>query len=592
LKRTEDSAVSNDFIFIVASYGVHSAKGCHFRGDKSFGRSYPAKRAAKALYFPTISLTGALDELNGTGLTADLMIDYGANIEALPIIEIDLEGDPNAIQTVDDKMQRPRRKICPADLPEQTAEAMRSLARGAFNALGLFDFARVDFRMDQQGGLHLLEINSMASLNPTGSFVYAGSVAGMDFNTLVNRMLETAVLRYFGKTFIETEEKQKEEVKSGEQLPVRIRSYLRSHLSTIVDYTEKMVSINSYVHNIEGVNTLGNWISGRFQQLGFSRHLYPQTEIGNSLYFTNHSKTENDILLVGHLDTPYDYRSFTPFKEDRGKLYGSGIASCKGGIAVILAALQALRFARVLRRLHCGVLLTSDNTLHNRYTHANNSELMKKSKRVIGTNHGGLNGGLALSCAGIHQFYIELSNSKLTKNNRKTDLATVLAEKVIAWHKIAAKINGIFVQIKTLNLDSFPGQKAEFANATINVFYTKKNLSETIKDQIKEIVEKRSNGNLQVRFRLTGGRQPVENTTHNRKFFNEVNKIAAKIEVRVEPIHQDFPSDIAHTPTHIPLLEGFGPLGGETDSPSEFIIRDSLIDRSALLALVLNDSVK
>lgn len=189
------------------------------------------------------------------------LLGNGATLETLPIVEIDLEGDPNAIQTADDKMQRPRRKICPANLPEEVKDKLFRLARSAFDALGLLDFARVDFRMDLNGELHILEINSMASLNLTGSFVLAAQVAGLNFTALANRILDIAAIRYFGESFLPIVEKEDKPTKRIEPLHVRVRSHLRSNLSTIVDYIEQMVEINSYVHNIEGVNTLGGQFS-------------------------------------------------------------------------------------------------------------------------------------------------------------------------------------------------------------------------------------------------------------------------------------------------------------------------------------------
>ena len=40
-------------------------------------------------------------------------------LETLPIVEIDLGGNPEAIQTVEDKMQHPLGKICPAQINEE-----------------------------------------------------------------------------------------------------------------------------------------------------------------------------------------------------------------------------------------------------------------------------------------------------------------------------------------------------------------------------------------------------------------------------------------------------------------------------------------
>jgi D-alanine-D-alanine ligase len=105
------------------------------------------------------------------------VLGNGPDLEVLPIVEIDLGGDPNAIQTQDDKMRKPPQKICPAQIPDALADEMRHLARDAFSALGLHDFARIDVRMDAEGSLYILEINSMASLGLTGSYVHSAEVA-------------------------------------------------------------------------------------------------------------------------------------------------------------------------------------------------------------------------------------------------------------------------------------------------------------------------------------------------------------------------------------------------------------------------------
>ena len=39
-------------------------------------------------------------------------------------------------------------------------------------------------------------------------------------------------------------------------------------------------------------------------------------------------------------------------------------------------------------------------------------------------------------------------------------------------------------------------------------------------------------------------------------------------------------------------LEGLGPAGGNSRSPNEYILRDSLIDRATLLALIIRECIK
>ena len=88
------------------------------------------------------------------------------DVEVLPVLELDLEGDPARIR--DDEERNPLRKICPASLSRQKTDELQNMARRAFEALGLFDFARIDVRMDEHETPYLLEINSMADLGQGG----------------------------------------------------------------------------------------------------------------------------------------------------------------------------------------------------------------------------------------------------------------------------------------------------------------------------------------------------------------------------------------------------------------------------------------
>ncbi len=515
------------------------------------------------------------------------LLGNGSNLETLPIVEIDLANDPNAIQTLNDKMQHPRKKICPANTSSEIENELCSLSRGVFNALGAFDFSRVDVRMAEDGTLYILEINSMASLNPTGSFVHSAEVAGMDFPALVNRILDIAAIRYFGKSILQKVPREDRSTKKLEPLHVKIRGYLRSHLSTLLDYIEQMVTINSCVHNIEGVNTLSNWISNRFQQLGFQRQIFPQVEVGNIIYFTNHMDERNDILLLGHLDTVYDYQNYVPFYEERGRLYGSGVAESKGGIAVAIAALQALRYARAIKNIRCGVLLTTDDTLGGRFSQKLIAEIGQNSKCVIGLKYGDITGGIVTSCSGAQQYQIEISNIKNHRTKHIPDVIANISQKLNAWQKLTDDKKGVYVTINTLNAQTNPGRSSDHATVTLTVRFSNKNKSIELEDKIREIAEKGTNGFLQVHIRVGQRRLPVAKTKTNTKFFEKVHKIAEMLEVRIQPIHRNVSSDICHIPESVPVLGGFGPIGDDPQSPIEHIVRDSLIDRAALLALVI-----
>ena len=62
--------------------------------------------------------------------------------------------------------------------------------------------------------------------------------------------------------------------------------------------------------------------------------------------------------------------------------------------------------------------------------------------------------------------------------------------------------------------------------------------------------------------------------------------------MRIKSVNRTRSSDICYVSEGIPVLDGFGPVGGGAGTPGEFVVEDSLIDRAALLALIINESIK
>ncbi len=116
----------------------------------------------------------------------------------LPPAEL-IFGEGLAIYTHEDKTKTSKRNIekrCPARLFPEQLNRIEELAVKTFVALGCYDCARIDFRLDDQNQPYILEANSMASLEPDSSFVLAAGKAGYSYSRLINRLIDIAVERY------------------------------------------------------------------------------------------------------------------------------------------------------------------------------------------------------------------------------------------------------------------------------------------------------------------------------------------------------------------------------------------------------------
>ncbi|MHB8310584.1 MAG: D-alanine--D-alanine ligase, partial [Metallibacterium sp.] len=110
--------------------------------------------------------------------------------EVLPTIKIVPKGeyyDYNAKYIAEDTLY-----ICPG-LSGAAEQAMRTLALAAFDALACSGWARVDIMRDRRGHDWLLEVNTAPGMTSHSLVPKAAAAAGMDFETLCWRILETSL---------------------------------------------------------------------------------------------------------------------------------------------------------------------------------------------------------------------------------------------------------------------------------------------------------------------------------------------------------------------------------------------------------------
>jgi D-alanine-D-alanine ligase len=113
--------------------------------------------------------------------------------EALPSIRIET---PRAFYDYEAKYRRTdTRYHCPSGLSAQAEDHLARLALAAFDACGAAGWGRADFMLDRTGRPLLLEINTVPGMTDHSLVPMAARAAGIDFDELVWRVLETSFVR-------------------------------------------------------------------------------------------------------------------------------------------------------------------------------------------------------------------------------------------------------------------------------------------------------------------------------------------------------------------------------------------------------------
>jgi D-alanine-D-alanine ligase len=259
---------------------------------------------------------------------------------------------------------------------------------------------------------------------------------------------------------------------------------------------------------------------------------------------------------------------------------------------VLLGALQALRFARRLKRVRCGILLTTDDSLGGRFSHKLVEEMGRRSKYVVGLKYGDRGGGIVTSCFGTMHYQIEMTNVKEAKTPVASDIFATVCQKVRAWQRLSSPEEGKFVTVTSLEGRARYGQVPGHATVSLIARFNEASQGVALVQEIRRIAQRGTATKLQVQVRRGVRRPPITETEATRQFFERVQSLAGRLELRVQPVKRNTSSDICYMPANIPVLDGLGPIGGAARSPNEYILRDSLIDRAALLALVIRECLK
>lgn len=134
--------------------------------------------------------------------------------------------------------------------------------------------------------------------------------------------------------------------------------WIASQQQHMVFLTDAWAKINSGSYHVEGVRRFRAALEDNFRWLEGETHIIPmapyvqvdsqgnekQVEIAEAVSIRKRPEAPIQVLLVGHMDTVYgkDHPFQTTTMMDENTMRGPGVADLKGGLVVMLKALEAL----------------------------------------------------------------------------------------------------------------------------------------------------------------------------------------------------------------------------------------------------------
>jgi glutamate carboxypeptidase len=371
-----------------------------------------------------------------------------------------------------------------------------------------------------------------------------------------------------------------------------LRAWLDRREREIVHLLGRMVAIESPSTQKAAVDRMAMVIAAEWKRRGARVRVLRERESGDHVRAElrpGQGRTDGQILVLGHLDTVYPLGTLAkmPFKIAGGRAYGPGTFDMKGGVALALAAVDALRALRISSRSKIVMLWTADEEIGSMHSRRAIEREALRSKAVLVLEPAfGEDGRLKTSRKGVGE-------AELIITGRSAHAGIDPENGVNAVHELALQIarllrlndprRGITVQANIVHGGTATNVVADRAIAHIDLRVARVADVASLNRKLRALRPILRGAKIECRGGVN--RPPMERTPASRSLFAHAQHLAQELGFRLGEASTGGGSDGNFTAAlGIPTLDGLGAVGGGAHSPREHVRIRALPERAALLA--------
>lgn len=391
------------------------------------------------------------------------------------------------------------------------------------------------------------------------------------------------------------------------------QQWINSQQDSLLEQMLSLSEINSGTANLAGLARTQNAFESLLQPLGDSVSVIESKSVervdihgesvfekyGNILSCQRRPDAPLQVLLVGHMDTvfPKDHHFQRPKVGDKGTVNGPGVADMKGGILVMLTALQAFEASNNSNQLGWRVILNADEETG---SHGSADVLVDAAKNA----HAGMifepalpDGTLAGARKGSGNFTLVVhglaahAGREFAKGRNAIVLASEIAQALASLSNLE---KGITVNIARINggtvFNVVPDQAVCQFNIRCETAADQVDLSEKLKEIEAEFSAREG---FNVKLSGTFTRPPKVITPANKLLMEWTQECGQQLNVDINFVNTGGCCDGNNlAAAGLPNIDTLGVLGAHIHTDKEFMIIDSLSQRANLSYLLLDKLAK
>lgn len=296
-------------------------------------------------------------------------------------------------------------------------------------------------------------------------------------------------------------------------------------------------------------------------------------------------------LLVGHADTvwPEGTLDEMPITRRAGKLTGPGSYDMKGGLSQIIHVLRGLRTVELEPEVTPVIFVNSDEEIGCHKSRSTVGRLARVSDRVLVLEPAyGPRGKLKTARKGVGQFNIVVRGKAAHAGLEPSKGISAILELSLVIQQLFALNDpeaGLSVNVGTIDGGLRSNVVAPESEASVDVRVVSMAQAREVEAAILGLQPQ----NPEAELEITGGfiLPPMERTPGNRALWRLAEEAAEELDIEIEDCLAGGGSDGNIASLYTPTLDGLGPRGDGAHARHEHVLLDSLIERGALLGLLL-----
>ncbi|MBK3749185.1 M20/M25/M40 family metallo-hydrolase [Stutzerimonas balearica] len=383
---------------------------------------------------------------------------------------------------------------------------------------------------------------------------------------------------------------------AAELQPAELLAQAKAEQPAYLETVKQLVAVDTGTGQQAGLSTVSQMLVERLKALGAEVSSRPATpSAGDNIVGTLKGQGSKDFLLMVRYDTVFAEGSAAerPFRIDDSRAYGPGVADAKGGVAMILHALELLRDQQFDDYGTITVLFNPDEEMGSKGSKSIIAELARQHDYVFSYEPPDRD-AVTTATNGINAVMLEVRGKSSHAGSAPEDGRNAVME--LAHQLTQLRDLGDADKGTTVNWTLIDGGEKrniipDQATAEADMRYSDLSETERVLADGRRIIENRLIDDTRVELRIDKGRPPLADNPGSRRLAETAQRLYGEIDQDIEPIAMRFGTDAGYA--YVPdsdkpaVLETMGVVGAGLHSEDEYLELASIAPRLYLTTAMI-----